>query len=100
MVLDVLEWRDSVRTFLDKYQLVEQKKSEELVESKYEVKVQEIEEKARDEDVNVEYADVTCDELLEEPDMIIDDCSIVALVCDQPSDEILVPVKTRSSSTW
>lgn len=98
MVLDVLEWRDSVRTFLDKYQLVEQKESEELVESKYEVKVQEIEEKARD-DVNVGYADVTCDELLEEPDMIIDDCSIVALVCDQPSNEILVPVKTRSSST-
>lgn len=61
------------------------------------VKVQETRENARDEDTNVEYADLICDELFEELVMIIDECSLAAPICDQPSDEVLVPVRERSS---
>lgn len=46
------------------------------------VEVPDTEEKARDEDINVGYADVTYDELLEELVMVIVECSIVTPVCD------------------
>lgn len=63
-----------------------------------EVEVQETEENARDKDTKVAYVDVTCDELLKEPIMILDECSIVTSVSDQPYDEVSTLVQDKIQS--
>lgn len=75
--------------------IVEHENEPSSVEEKSEVKVQETEGKAIDEDIYVECVDVTCAELLEEPVMILDEFSIAASVCGQSSDEVLVPIQNE-----
>lgn len=107
----VLNWKLTIQTFLDKYNLTRPKKNDEFVDSKpeivihndeisnveekLEVEVQDTKEQVTAEDTSAKYANVTHDALLEEPVLSIDECSITAPVCVQPPDEILGPVQSE-----
>lgn len=81
-----------IQTFMNEYQLVIQKKNQEIVESKSEVvehedEIQKVEETSRvqvqdtdkqvtDEETHVEFTDMTCNESLEEPVMSLNECFI------------------------
>lgn len=92
VVQDVLDWRNKIQAFLDKYQLAKQK-SEKLVESKpaivvHDVELQVVKDQSKDEGDDliariVEQDSVDVSGVINELFVIQDACDVAALILDQ-----------------